>query len=268
MGAGDVSVSVNSQSVRSSIKDGTVSGGVTIEDGAMVFNGATRVEIGASQTLRLLSGGSVSAWIKPLGLGGANSGRIVDAPAGYNFFPATDNKITMNVQGQQLNTGNDIFVFGDLMHLVLVFTAEVGNQIYLNGVLIAEDETQTNVPTGAAAATQIGNRADADRGFNGSINNVLIFNRGLTQAEITQIYNAGKDAYSPVTDGLVAQYSGRDYFGTTAAPTIILDTASTNKSTANLFEKALKTQRVNANSKYMAEEINGNLILATIEEAA
>ena len=39
------------------------------------------------------------------------------------------------------------------------------------------------------------------------------FNRALSQDEITQLYNQGRGSYPTVTDGLVAQYSGRDFAG-------------------------------------------------------
>jgi hypothetical protein len=103
----------------------------------------------------------------------------------------------------------------------------------------------------------------------GSINNALIFNRALTQSEITQIYNAGKDAYTPVTDGLVAQYSGRDYLGTAAAPTIIYDTHEYNKSMDEFIEHNIKSNRVTANDYIGLINLGntGKLFSVNIEEA-
>ena len=56
------------------------------------------------------------------------------------------------------------------------------------------------------------------------INNFNIVKRELSDWEVDIIYNAWKDAYSPITDWLVAQYSGRDFAWTEENPTTIYDT--------------------------------------------
>ena len=54
--------------------------------------------------------------------------------------------------------------------------------------------------------------------------NIMMYNRKLSNQDRISIMNAWKDAYSPITDWLVAQYSGRDFAGTEANPTTIYDT--------------------------------------------
>jgi hypothetical protein len=102
--------------------------------------------------------------------------------------------------------------------------------------------------------------------MNGSINNVLIFNISLTQSEVTAIYNAGKDAYSPVTDGLIAQYSGRDYYGTAGAPIKIynaiyppnepLKTHIDQMNLPTVTDKFICLPRVGRNNSFYAFAVN------------
>jgi len=66
------------------------------------------------------------------------------------------------------------------------------------------------------------------RTLTGKIPTIQLFNRVITDTERTAIFNAGPNAKCPVDDGLIAEWSGREYLGTEAAPTRILDTASWN----------------------------------------
>ena len=84
-------------------------------------------------------------------------------------------------------------------------------KLYVNGI----EQTGTSSPTSANVnKLWLGGRQDAAEYWNGSIDDVQIFNRALSQDEITQLYNQGRGKYSSVTNGLVAQYSGRDFAGT------------------------------------------------------
>jgi len=82
---------------------------------------------------------------------------------------------------------------------------------------VSMENTNSNVKIGLRATPNT-------QPLNGSISTTQIYNKALTQSEITEIYTAGKDSYTPVGDGLIAQYSGKDFEGTTANPTTIYDT--------------------------------------------
>jgi hypothetical protein len=46
--------------------------------------------------------------------------------------------------------------------------------------------------------------------FNGTIDSVLIYNRSLSQSEVTEIYNS-ETKYTPIGDGLISQYAFENY---------------------------------------------------------
>lgn len=70
--------------------------------------------------------------------------------------------------------------------------------MYLNGTL--RPFTDGDVNTGATKRTVLGARSDLSAGkfFNGSIDEVMIFNRVLSAVEIAQIYNATYPRFYPV----------------------------------------------------------------------
>jgi hypothetical protein len=98
---------------------------------------------------------------------------------------------------------------------------------FYNG-LTTETPTKTTAAGGTANYNfKIGyDEGTSSSHFPGSIKIVGFFkNNNLSNTEITEIYNAGKDSLSPIRTGLAAEYSGRYYEGTAAVPTSITDTA-------------------------------------------
>jgi len=292
MAAGDVSVSMTSQAFRPTpFNDSTVSGGVTIEDGAMVFNGVDgRISLGDVAPFRfdVSNPFTLSTWI--------NSTSVTTAQFIFNkqlnsgdftgYFLSVSNtgsggrlRVSLRDDGTKqidLQTTENVLKNNTLHYVVMTYngnSSASGIEVYIDGVkqskVITADTSPLDITT-TGTALQIGSRSTNVNPFNGSIYTSQIFNRSLSQAEISQIYNAGKDAYSPVTTGLVAQYSGRDYTGTAAAPKRIQDTATFNRSTARTFQTIMETFRknTNANSKFVFDEVNNGVMLAHIEEAA
>ncbi len=221
--------------------DGTVSGGVTIEDGAMKFdgvNGKVTTTITSNDNFNGTDGFTIVAWVNRLGAGGGNGGRVVDKGTGtgvtngFGFFMRTGDRFRFNINGSQLETKNTPTVFenGGWRQIAVTVLANGTARAYYDGQSLSwtNGETANTNPTNQITNTDglvIGNLVDGTgRSFNGSIDDVLIFNRALSQDEITQLYNQGRGSYATVTDGLVAQYSGRDYAGESSAPTTIYDT--------------------------------------------
>jgi hypothetical protein len=129
---------------------------------------------------------------------------------------------TYNSSGELPKSYSDSLVTGDYAFYCIVYDSSINNiKAYQNLIKFAD---YTVIPVNSGNI-----RYGYDSGtryLNGELSSQFIFNRALTQNEITSIYNAGKDAYSPVTDGLVAQYSGRDFNGTSEEPNYIFDTCS------------------------------------------
>jgi hypothetical protein len=208
--------------------DGTVSGGVTIEDGAMKFDGVDG-KVALNNKITLDTKFTIGFWANT----NSNSPSL---SAFINRYQTTTNQRSYHIgvnshkyrlllsqdgvnsyshhSTNNINYGNWEFI---------VYTSDgTKTKIYRNGVFDSEQILTITGIFDSTAETQIG------KGWvqylHGSLDGVLIFNRSLSQDEITLLYNQGRGSYSPFTNGLVAQYSGKDYEGTPNAPTTILDT--------------------------------------------
>jgi hypothetical protein len=276
MAAGDVVSIACNQVIRSSINDGTCSGGVVITDGAMVFDGVDDYVDSIPSSSMPKDFLTISLWVKSTK---ANTQQYLFSERGNAGNRGVQIRINdtnlpffaiLNSSNTNRDTTGTTAIGGTNIWFNFIGTYDGDkSRLYINTILEATSTSLTGPLKTTTLNLDIGADGVGTIPFEGEMNNVLVFNRVLTQSEITQIYEAGKDAYSPVTSGLVAQYSGRDYYGTAGAPTTILDTASNNNSTALFVERALKTQRVNANSKYIVEALDGKAILVnSIEEAA
>ena len=111
------------------------------------------------------------------------------------------------------------------MNLVGVYTVS-NAYIYLNGVLIATKGSGfTYTGTGPLI---IGRQGELNSEyFDGNIGNVLIYNRALTSAEISQNYNAQKNKYlnTIVQNGLVLNVDANNPYSYAGAGTIWYDTS-------------------------------------------
>jgi len=170
---------------------------------AMKFDGVDDyVEISDSPRTRLTNGGTISAWIYPKDIGENNAGRIIhkgsDAPAtdGFEIQLSTSNTLASNVVGASTFSSANAITYNQWNFVTLVFNSS-GRKIYVNGV----DETSTGgdnvaLPPDVAGVVAIGNRAGAtDRTFNGSIDEVRIWNRTLSASEIQLHYYSNLAKY-------------------------------------------------------------------------
>ncbi len=79
-------------------------------------------------------------------------------------------------------------------HLVAVTEKNVGTKLYINGVLETSNNNVPNLTTNGSTQFWIGgNPGAAGRDWNGFLDDLGIWNRPLTQTEITQIYNEGRN---------------------------------------------------------------------------
>lgn len=213
--------------------DGTPSGGVNITDGAMTFDGVDDyVEFSADNYLN--TSATFSFWLKSeFNINGAG---ILDKylttgnQRGFRVFVNSETKsvslqystngeagtvVTLESNSSYLNTVGYNFY-------TIAFNSS-NTYFYRNGVLIT---TQAGVNSIFSSTPNliIGKRQKDNLKFNGSIDDVQIYNRALATDEITAQYNLGRGKYANTGNGLVAQYSGRDFAGTEASPTTIYDT--------------------------------------------
>jgi lysophospholipase L1-like esterase len=178
------------------------------------FDGADDyVDIGDSDALDLTDGEfTISAWINPSSWGQNDQGRVIDHGGGSNGNAGWSFQVEEEVRGLRVQINDDSTFNGssdpDVIALntwqEVVITFKEGTlTFYVDGV---ESGVRTEVPTPdqSASPVRIGRRAtDTKRGFAGGIDEVRVWDRALTPAEIQRWRNVrltGSEA------GLMAYY--------------------------------------------------------------
>jgi|GEM_PF-5735991 len=145
------------------------------------------------------------------------------------------------------------------MHVALTRTTQGGNgavTFYVNGTELGS-ATISDLPTGGGDGRfSVGANEDGGDDLEGSLDDVRIYNRNLTGAEIGAIYNSGQGQLtSVITDGLTAWYPIRD----NATPGILED-ASGNGYDMSLLGNAAKVQE-----SVVIDNSFGGLYIGTID---
>jgi len=236
---------------------------------ALSFSGGSDlVKVSGAGSLANLyrKGLTVSAWIKPVTAGGGGRGRVVDKDnndAGWFLAMYASNVAIFQVdqfatsQPNRLSTA--VLTPNTWQHIAATWDGSTNGSnihIYVNGV--PADGVSTN-GSGAAsddttAPLTIGNRlVDVARGFNGSIDDVHVFNRVLSPAEIKNLvcgtvnvtinFVSTGQTYTLATAQVGANlYTDRDYTITSIPSSLVGDvmiqTANDDKAvTANPYLK-------------------------------
>jgi hypothetical protein len=153
---------------------------------------------------------TISAWVYSASNGDSTTPRIVNMP-GYVFYfaridadPQFDDVVmfasarsTAGFWHTPLNTIGD----GSWYHVLAVYDSSSTDndpQIYINGV--SQDVLESTTPSGAQQSNigtgYIGNRSGQDRGWDGLIDEVKIFNYALTEEQVRTEYNSGAVRFS------------------------------------------------------------------------
>lgn len=165
-----------------------------------VFDGVDdRVVMADDSSLRLITGGTITAWIKPDSIGENSAGRIVDKAQndvganGYSFHIGGDNTLRFIVNGGALTfSTNNAITLGAWQHVAVVFD-NTGRALYVNGVDVTSGGGgEVGLPPDVADSVAIGNReAGWERTFDGAIDEVYIYNRTLKPSEVQNHANDG-----------------------------------------------------------------------------
>ncbi len=192
--------------------NGTLTNGPVITEGklgqALSFDGADDVvSVPAATSINNLSALTVSAWINAKSSGeGGLTGRIVDkeavsSGAGWMFFQTTGNVGGLRffvVGSTSLSriSSNNVIKYNKWEHVLVTWDGSMtaaNVHIYVNGVEVSY--TTTTDGAGRSADTtlpiRIGNEADTIRTFDGSIDEVRVYNRVLSAGEIQSLYDLG-----------------------------------------------------------------------------
>jgi hypothetical protein len=148
------------------------------------------IQVPHSPSLNITNQISMLAWINP---SSANAmARILDKHSaggsdGYHLGVAT-NRMQVKV-GSVLIYGKTAIPLNTFTFVAATFDGS-SLKLYNNGVLDTNHVSATTIPTNFLAL-RIGADLAAASNFKGLIDEVMLFNRALTAAEIQSIYNAG-----------------------------------------------------------------------------
>ncbi|HTU39967.1 MAG TPA: LamG-like jellyroll fold domain-containing protein [Acidimicrobiales bacterium] len=169
--------------------DGTLSGATWTSDGrigkALNFTSNSRVNVPDQAGLRATTALTVEAWVKPTTVpypygsfaGHAGSGGWLNADWALGTYPG--GQLMGNV-GNTTVYGTGSLSVSTWTHVAMTWSGGT-EQVYVNGVL-AGTATGVTAPTGSSGSFSIGSVGNGI--FNGTIDEVKVYQRALSQTEI------------------------------------------------------------------------------------
>ena len=205
---------------------GTISGGATfgtgISGGDLVFNGTSgSVSLGNPAGLNITGTITLAAWIDP------RSGSGIQDIVGrsYNTSPGQETVLRIDNGSYQIGAWNGSNYFasasirpGDLdtwVYLIGVYDGTAW-RLYRDGTLVA-GSTSTVGALQVAENWTIGSSAVSNRYFDGSIDEVRIYNAALSAAQVATLYNT----YFPPTIAMPAAANPATVSGTSTALSVL-----------------------------------------------
>ncbi len=172
---------------------GTVANGTWVTGGkfnsALSFNGSsTLVTVPDSATLDLTTGMTVEAWVRPSLTGGWQTAVVKEQPGNlaYGVYASTNlnrPEAEVHVGGaSRVVNGTSSLPAGSWSHLAGTYDGTT-LRLYVNGAQVAQ-LTQTGSIVTSTSPVRIGGNAIWGERFNGLIDEVRIYNRALSAAEI------------------------------------------------------------------------------------
>jgi len=134
---------------------------------------------------------SVCAWIYPISWGENNYGRVVD---NGKFWLAVDgnalyNRMLFSSNNVASSYSADVIVLNIWQHVCVSRNSTGSANIYINGVISGTANQSSGTPVGGTTNIILGNNLGASRTFDGSIDEVMIFDTVLNPSQISDIYN-------------------------------------------------------------------------------
>ena len=176
---------------------------------AINFDGSSGYfDVGRDSSLQPTSAITYMAWINADGLGELNGGRIIDMQLPAITMLTTNrcnHYMTTSAGGYDLYSNNNAVSLGD-DHLIAMTYDGSNFYCYVDAVQQTDTEAFSGTISYGAYNMFLGNSPNNinARTFDGRIWDARVYNRGLSQAEITTAYNArGNDN---ITSGLISRW--------------------------------------------------------------
>ncbi len=183
---------------------GTLQNGAAFAPGkvgtAFSFDGVDeQVEIADVPGLNPTTAVTLEAWVNPQSLDRAYNAVVAKSGAGgrsYGLWITSGGKVHVEGTGVGSSyavTATGLVAPGVWTHVAAVITAGSGFEIYVNGALRTQTGSGSPALSASTSPVTIGNSdaASGDYWFAGLIDEVAVFDRALTAAEIQAIYDAG-----------------------------------------------------------------------------
>jgi Concanavalin A-like lectin/glucanases superfamily/Domain of unknown function (DUF1929)/Bacterial Ig domain len=203
--------------VSGSANTGTITGATWSTAGrngrALSFNGTSNwVTVPDAAGLRLSTGMTLEAWVRPAANTGWRTVLMKERPGGmsYDLYGFDNSGRPPAVYGNY--GGTDVSASGGTALALNTWTHLAGSydgttmRLYVNGVQVAT-KARTGALTSSTSALRIGGNSPWGEYFAGLIDDVRVYNRALTPAEITADMNtavapAGPDTTAPTVTGV------------------------------------------------------------------
>lgn len=195
----------NMQDLTANTNNGTVSGATYTADvpkrNRVRIQGRTN-SLNITQTTDLVNTGAdyigmgnitASAWIYPRAVNGNNVAAILHNTNGFTFFVGSNGRLRSSTQGTNADSANFAIQFNKWQHVLVTRSSTGATTLYINAQSTGALNQTTNTPI-AGGNVIIGNRESGSNEFNGLISNVKVHNRILSQEEIIELFNTGRNA--------------------------------------------------------------------------
>jgi hypothetical protein len=145
---------------------------------------------------------TISAWIKPTALDSSQRDVVSkgdNSNWGYDFLTWTDNTFAFRIidttpSAAEIRVFTGALTANQWQHVVGVYTANTNLKIYLNGVLANTTNTDSSVSIRSSVGTSmsLGSFNNSSQFFRGELDEIRIYNRALSGAEVFELYKAGR----------------------------------------------------------------------------
>jgi len=162
--------------------------------GALGFGATRRITIPDAAQLNINSGITIACWaFSQSGTEGWVFCRNADSGATVQYGSYIGDSVQFFLNGAN-RVNSAVIPLNQWLHVVTVRGVDGAAITYTNGVAAVSATTYTNALVNApnnniGARSSATNNSTATIHFVGALDDVLIFNRALTQSEITQLYN-------------------------------------------------------------------------------
>ncbi|WP_169089306.1 LamG-like jellyroll fold domain-containing protein [Paenibacillus sp. PL91] len=172
--------------------------------GAITFGGGSRAEINPTATLNKSGDETVSLWFKT-SQPATKYLNLFQQDKRFTALQLTNEGTARAAYWPQAPSRLKLLTFpwtysdNEWHHYVASYSHTMGMKIYVDGSLVASDETNIGKLLAVTNKIVIGANESGGEAYNGLLDDVRVFSGPLDQAQVTQLMNAAVDQVAPTT---------------------------------------------------------------------